>query len=221
MKTQVIIVAAGTGSRLRSQIPKALVLLKRKPIVSWSLDIFQRSSLIDGVVLVGHKDYLKEFGKIASRFSKVKTVVAGGAKRADSVRLGLEVVDEDTQIILVHDAARPLIDEPSIKRLLQALKSYQAAILAVPVKPTIKSVDPKTLTVKETLQRNLLWEVQTPQGFARQVLMDAHRQIFKEEATDDAVLVEKMGVRVKVVMGSQINIKITTAEDLQIAEQLL
>ena len=221
MKTQIIVVAAGTGSRLKSKIPKALVLLKRKPIVSWSLEVFERCSLIDGIVLVGHKNYLQEFKKIAKHFKKAKAVVAGGPKRADSVRLGLEAVDEDTKIVLVHDAARPLIDGLSVKALLQALKTYKAAILAVPVKPTIKMVNEKNLCVEKTLPRYLLWEAQTPQGFDREILLKAHQQKVKEEATDDAMLVEKMGVRVKIVEGRQDNIKITTAKDLQMAEQLL
>ncbi len=221
MKTQVIIVAAGTGIRLKSKIPKALVLLKRKPLVSWSLETFQKSSLIDGIVLVGHKDYLRHFKKIAFRFDKVKAVVAGGVKRSDSVRLGLTASDKDTGIVLVHDAARPLVDEASLWRLMQAFKNYKAAILAVPVKPTIKKVNVKTWCVEQTMPRYLLWEAQTPQGFDRQILMKAHQQRIKEEVTDDAMLVEKLGVKVKVVMGDERNIKITTAKDLAIAEQWL
>ena len=213
--------AAGTGSRLKAKLPKALVLFKGKPLVSWSLKVFEHSSLIDGVVLVGHKSYLKNFQKIAKRFRKVKAIVAGGAKRADSVRLGLSAIDENTALVLVHDAARPFIDEASIKSLLQTLKTYKAAILAVPVRPTIKRVNAKSLCVEETLPRHLLWEVQTPQGFDHKVLKLAHQQKIKEEATDDALLVEKLGVRIKVVMGSPRNIKITTAEDLKLAEGLL
>ncbi|MBF0489431.1 MAG: 2-C-methyl-D-erythritol 4-phosphate cytidylyltransferase [Candidatus Omnitrophica bacterium] len=210
--------AAGTGSRLKAKLPKALVLLKRKPLVWWSLSVFQKCSLIDGVVLVANKRYMAEFLKIASGFSKVKAVVPGGAKRADSVRLGLDSVDENTATVLVHDAARPLIDEASVKRLLQVLKTYKAAILAVPVKPTIKKVNVKNMCVEETLPRHLLWEVQTPQGFDRKTLIKAHQQVIKEEATDDAMLVEKMGEFVKVVMGHERNMKVTTAEDLKIAE---
>ena len=238
MKTQVIIVAAGTGSRLKSKIPKALVILKRKPMVSWSLDVFEKSSLIDGIVLVGNKNYLSNFRKIAERFSKVKTVIAGGAMRADSVRFGLAATDENTRFVLVHDAARPLIDEASIRRLLETLKTYKAAILAVPVKPTIKMVNNKDLCVESTLPRGLLWEAQTPQGFDRDVLIKAHHQRIsagggslpvrqegafggKEEITDDAMLVEKMGIKVKVVMGQARNIKVTTAQDLQLAQKML
>jgi 2-C-methyl-D-erythritol 4-phosphate cytidylyltransferase len=214
-------VAAGTGSRLKAKLPKALVKLKRLPLVSWSLGVFERSSLIDSVVLVANKSYLKEFQNIAKGFKKIKAVVPGGVKRADSVRLGLDAIDENTAIVLVHDAARPMIDEASIKRLLEALKSYQAAILAVPVKPTIKMVNPRNLCVDKTLPRHLLWEVQTPQGFKKDVLVRAHQQKVKEEATDDAMLVENMGIMVKVVMGHERNIKVTTPEDLAIAEGLL
>ncbi len=221
MKTQIIVVAAGLGSRLKFETPKALVFLKKKPLVCWALETFQKSSLIDSIILVGHKDYLHQFKKVARRFSKIKAVVTGGARRSDSVRCGLEVVDEDTKIILVHDAARPLIDEASLWRLMQAFKNYKAAILAVPVKPTIKKINVKTLCVEQTIPRYLLWEAQTPQGFDRQVLIKAHRQKIKEEVTDDAMLVEKLGVKVKVVMGDEHNIKITTAKDLAIAEQWL
>lgn len=221
MKTQIIVVAAGTGSRLKAKLPKALVKLKRVPLVSWSLGVFERCALIDSVVLVANKQYLGDFKRIARGFKKVRAVVTGGAKRADSVRLGLEATDPDTALVLVHDAARPLIDELSIKNLLQALKSYDAAVLAVPVKPTIKMVDEKSLCVSKTLPRQLLWEVQTPQGFKKDVLVKAHQQKIKEEATDDAMLAELMGVKVKVVRGQERNLKVTTPEDLAIAEGLL
>ena len=220
MKTQVVIVAAGTGSRLKLKIPKALVVLKRKPMVCWSLDVFQKCSLIDGIVLVGNKNYLSSFKKIAKGFSKVKAVIAGGAMRVDSVRLGLAATDNDTRFVLVHDAARPLIDEASVRRLLETLKTYKAAILATPVKPTIKMVN-KDLCVQSTLPRPLLWEAQTPQGFDREILIKAHSQRLKEEITDDAMLVEKLGIKVKVVMGQVRNIKVTTAEDLQLAGRML
>ncbi len=220
MKTQVVIVAAGSGSRLKSKIPKALVPLKRRPMVNWSLEIFEKCSLIDGIVVVGHKNYLSSFKRIAKGYSKVKAVIAGGAMRADSVRLGLAATDSDTRFVLVHDAARPLIDELSIRRLLETLKTYKAAILAVPVKPTIKKVN-KDLCVENTLPRSLLWEAQTPQGFDRAILIKAHQQKIKEEVTDDAMLVEKMGIKVKVVLGQVKNIKVTTAEDLQVAGRML
>lgn len=220
LKTQVILAAAGTGSRLKLKMPKALVKLKGKPLVSYALEVFERCSLIDGVILVGHKSYLKEFKKIAHGFKKVNAVVSGGAMRSDSVRFGLEATDKDTCIVLVHDAARPLIDEGSIRRLITTLKNYKAATLAVPVKPTIKMVS-KDMCIQSTLPRAVLWEAQTPQGFDRIVLMKAHAQKIKEEATDDAMLVEKLGVKVKVVMGEVRNIKITTAEDLKIAQRML
>ncbi len=221
MRTQVILVAAGTGSRLRAKLPKALVKLKNKPLVSWSLNVFQKCSLIDGIVVVGHKDFLGEFKKIASSFPKVHAVVEGGAMRADSVRLGLEAADKKARIILVHDAARPFIEEASIRSLLSALKTYKAAILAVPVKPTIKLINDKNMCIKSTLPRSLLWEAQTPQGFDKETLIKAHQQKMREEATDDAMLVENLGVKVKVVQGDNRNIKITTAEDMAVAGTMI
>ena len=220
MKTQVIIVAAGSGTRFRAKLPKPFVLLRGKPLIAHSLNIFEQNSAVNGIIVVGHKEYLGRFENLAKRFKKINAVVAGGATRADSVKNGLAVVDQDTDIVLVHDAARPLIDQGMIMRLMAALRKHKAAIVAVPVKATIKKVNPKTFNVQETPKRSLLWEVQTPQGFYKDVLVKAHQQKFKGEATDDAMLAEHMGVKVKVVMGDYRNIKITTPEDLDIAKFL-
>jgi 2-C-methyl-D-erythritol 4-phosphate cytidylyltransferase len=154
-------------------------------------------------------------------FKKVRALVAGGKLRSDSVKCGLEALSPDTDIVLVHDAARPFIDTAMIGRLLASLKKNKAAIAGVPVKFTVKRVDSKSLDIQATLSRDLLWEAQTPQGFHKDVLAKAHAQNFKEEATDDAVLVERMGSRVKMVMGSYRNIKVTTPEDIILARQLL
>ncbi len=221
MKTQVIVVAAGSGTRFKSTVPKPFVLLKSKPLIAYSLDVFERSPLIDAVIIVGHKDNLNRFEALQRKYKKIKVVVAGGKTRADSVKCGIKVLDRDADIVLVHDAARPFVNEEMIVRLLGALDKYKAAITAVPLKPTIKLVDPKTQTVKETLRRDLLWEVQTPQGFHKHTLVKAHAKKLKAEATDDAILVERMGIKVKVVMGSYQNIKVTTPEDLDIGRALL
>jgi 2-C-methyl-D-erythritol 4-phosphate cytidylyltransferase len=217
MNTQVIIVAGGSGTRFKAKIPKSFVLLKRKPLIAHSLTIFEQNKAISGIIVVGRKDCLRRFEALKKSFKKIRAVVSGGATRADSVKCGLAAIEPDAEIILVHDAARPLIDPGMIERLLQALRTNKAVIAAVPVKATIKKVNPKTLAVMETLRRDLLWDVQTPQGFHKDVLVQAHRRAFKGEATDDAMLVERMGVKVKVVMGSYRNIKITTPEDLAIA----
>ena len=221
MKVWVIIVAAGSGTRLKVKVPKAFVCLRGKPLITYSLVVFQNIRVVDSIIVVGHRDHLKRFESLRRDFKKISAVVAGGATRSDSVKCGLAAVDRDVDIVLVHDAARPLIDAAMVSRLIAALRKYQAAIVAVPVKATVKQVKPKTMTVERTLQRSLLWDVQTPQGFRKDVLVKAHQQRFKGEATDDAMLVEHLGVAVKVVMGDDRNIKITTPEDLKIAEKLI
>ena len=220
MRTEVIVVAAGAGKRLKTKVPKALVALKGRPLLAYCLKVFNAHPDINGIVIVGVKDHLKAFQRIARGFKKVRAVVAGGSKRSDSVKCGLKALSPDTGIVLVHDAARPFVDRAMIGRLIAALKKNKAAIVGVPVKFTVKRVDRKSLDIQATLARDLLWEAQTPQGFQRQVLVKAHAQEFEEEATDDAIVVERMGGRVKVVMGSYRNIKVTMPEDMILAKQL-
>ena len=221
MNVQVILLAAGSGVRLKAGEPKAFVLLKDKPLFVHSLAVFQKIKMVKGIVVVGHKDHLERFKILCRGFNKVCAVVAGGAARADSVKCALAVINKNLDIVLVHDAARPLIDAGMVNRLLTALKHYQAAIVAVPVKATIKKVNAKALTVEETPRRDQMWEAQTPQGFHKDILIKAHRRKLAGEATDDAMLAERMGVKIKIVMGDYRNIKITTPEDLKIAKGLM
>lgn len=223
MKLQVILVAAGSGSRLKVSKPKPLVLLKGKPLVEHSLAVFQASRSVNSIVLVVHSDFINDFRKLVEKrnFKKVGMIVAGGETRSDSVGHGLSCVDGDTDVVMVHDAARPFVTEDMIMRSVQAMGKDKAAIVAVPAKSTIKKVDPKNLHVLETLPRDTLWEVQTPQTFRRDILVKAHASELCCDPTDDAMLVEKMGVKVKVVMGDYRNIKVTTKEDLVLAKVLL
>jgi 2-C-methyl-D-erythritol 4-phosphate cytidylyltransferase len=221
LKTEVIIVAAGAGKRLNSKVPKALVLLKGQPLISYSLKVFESHPGIRGVVIVGAGGFLSQFIRLTRSLKKVRAVVAGGALRSDSVKSGLQCLSPDTDLVLVHDAARPFVDKAMIDRLILALKKNKAAIVGVPVKFTVKKIDRRTLDIKETPDRDLLWEAQTPQGFHKDVLIKAHAKKFKQEATDDAMLVERMGSKVKMVMGDYRNIKVTTPEDIVLARQLL
>jgi len=221
MKTEIIVVAAGLGLRLNAKVPKAFVLLKDHPLLVYCLKVFNKHPDISGIVLVGVKEHLRVFDRLAFPFKKVRAVVAGGALRSDSVKCGLKALSPDAGIVLVHDAARPFIDNASIDRLLATLKKNKAAILGVPVKFTVKKVDRKTLNIQETPSRDLLWEAQTPQGFHKDLLVKAHAKKSKEEATDDAMMVERLGIKVKMVKGSYRNIKITTPEDIILARQLL
>ena len=221
MKTEVIIVAAGLGRRLNAKLPKALVLLKGKPLIAYSLKVFEDYPGIDQVVVVGAQGFLSQFIRLTKSFKKVCAVVAGGVMRCDSVKSGLKALSPDTDIVLVHDAARPFVDAAMIDRLIASLKKNKAAIVGVPVKFTVKMIDRKSLNIQETPARDLLWEAQTPQGFHKDILVKAHAQKTKAQATDDAMLVERLGGRVKMVMGSYRNIKITTPEDIVLAGQLL
>jgi 2-C-methyl-D-erythritol 4-phosphate cytidylyltransferase len=221
MKIDVIVVAAGLGRRLKSKVPKALVLLKGKPLIAYSLKIFDAHPGIDGVIVVGADGFLPQFVRLTRSYKKVRAVVVGGVLRSDSVKCGLKALLPDTKIVLVHDAARPFVDAAMIDRLIAALKRNKAAIVGVPVKFTVKKIDRKTLVIKETPARDLLWEAQTPQGFHKDILVKAHAKRSKQEATDDAVMVERIDGRVKMVMGDYRNIKVTTPEDIVLAQQLL
>jgi len=223
LKVQAIIVAAGLGTRLNSKIPKPLVMLKGKPIFVYTLEIFEKSSLVDSIILVVHEQNFIKFSKLCREydFKKLKSIIIGGETRCDSVGNGLKVLKEDTEIVIIHDGARPLVSERIIDESIQLCKDYEAVVAAVPVKPTIKKVNLQDMVVEATLDRHQLWEIQTPQVFKKDIILKAHQQEKGSLATDDAFLVERMGVPVKVLKGDYRNIKVTTQEDLVLAEGLL
>ncbi len=223
MKIQAIVPAAGAGRRLKSRIPKPLVLLKGKPIFIYALMVMEQCRAIESVIVAVDRRNLREFKRWIQKFGlrKVKHVVSGGVRRSDSVRNALAFLDEDTQAVVVHDAARPFVTADLIEKAVSWFPKEKGVIVALPVKPTIKKVDPKNLYVQETLLRDGLFEVQTPQVFQKELLQEAYRRMLSCDPTDDAVLVEKMGVKVKVIKGDDRNIKITTPEDLKIARAFL
>lgn len=223
MKTQAIIVAAGKGTRLKAKGPKPLVMLGKKPLLVYSLEAFAKCPLVDSIIVVTPKDFLKSFERVVERFGRKKRIfcVVGGKRRCDSVHRGLQALDEDTQCVAIHDGARPFLTEELLRRCILTACSKKAAIAAVPVKPTIKRVDKRSLSVVKTLDRSELWEVQTPQVFKREILLKAYKRLGKRTPTDDAQLVECLGVKPRVVLGSYQNIKITTDEDLTIAKSFL
>ena len=157
----------------------------------------------------------------ALNLSKEVHIISGGQSRQDSVFKGLKALDRDTKIVFIHDAARPLLSKDLVQRAIASCVKQKAVIAAVPLKPTIKKVNRRSRVVEETLERDSLWEVQTPQVFAKDILLKAHRKFKGQKATDDASLVEQLGVKVKIVMGDYRNIKITTPEDIKIAEALI
>jgi len=216
-----LVPAAGVGARMNAALVKPFLEIKARPIVFYALQTLQRHPLIDEIVLIFHKERLEEARGLVKKYrlSKVSRVIAGGATRKDSVRNGLEVVGSRTDLVVIHDGVRPFVDEASVTRVIEEARSSGAAVLGVPVKATVKRVD-KHLEVDATLRREQLWEIQTPQVFDRELIQKAYLRASKTAAPDDSALVEMMGKRVKVVMGSYFNIKITTQEDLVFAEAI-
>lgn len=214
-----VVPAAGLGLRLGG-VNKALTQLGGRPLVAWSVDVLQSCPEVHLIVLALQESSLDEGGRLARQrgWTKVQ-VCAGGMRRQDSVLQGLRLL-EGCAWVLVHDGARPLLDEAMIRRGLEAARRWGAAVAAVPVKDTIKEVDADCQVVRTPL-RSRLWAVQTPQVFRRELLEAAYRQAGDQEATDDASLVEKAGGKVAIFPGDNKNIKVTTREDLLLAELLV
>lgn len=221
-KTTAIIVAAGRSTRMQMEINKQYIEINGIPVLARTLDVFQRSRMIDDIIVVANETdilFCKESIIDAYGISKTRAIVAGGAQRYESVYKGLQSVDEKTGIVAIHDGARPFITEEILEASIAAALEHGAACTAVPVKDTIKVSDHEGY-VKDTLDRNLLWSIQTPQTFRREIIVSAHEKarLSGSYGTDDSVLVEKAGIPVKLVMGSYFNIKLTTREDIAMAE---
>lgn len=220
-----LIVAAGEGRRMGTAKSKAFLPLKGIPILAHTIQPFEACSRIQRLYLVLREEDIRSWHqRILDRFpfKKTQPPVPGGSQRQDSVRLGLEAIEEDIDIVLIHDGARPFVDLSILDRLLDTVEKTQAAVVAVPATETIKVVSPRGLVV-ETPAREGLWHVQTPQAFDYSLILKAHRKAVADGivTTDDATLVERLGIPVTVVQGSYRNIKITTPEDLVIARALL
>jgi len=223
-KVGAIIVAAGSGSRMKG-VDKVFEIINGHPILSYTVETFERCASIDQIVIVLSRQNLKAGRELVTKrgWKKIVSVCEGGKLRQDSVRLGLSNVS-DCEWVIVHDGVRPCITQDLIMRCLDSSKDYDSSIAAVPVKDTIKSVSSLTnsdcVEVESTLPRNGLWIAQTPQMFRYKLLLEAHQNA-KGNFTDDAAMIEAIGGRVGVVMGSYGNIKITTQEDLVILEHFL
>lgn len=226
IKTVAIIPAAGSGVRMGSDRAKQFLELSGIPLLAVTLKPFQNCPVVDEIILVVplmDVDYCRK--EIVERFElkKVKKIVPGGKRRQDSVRLGLNAAGENGGLVLIHDGVRPAIDEALIKRVIEAATCHRAVITALPAKETLKEINNRHEVVK-TYDRKQVWLVQTPQVFRYEDIVAAHQKAFHEdgeEATDDSILIERMGIPVTVVEGSEKNIKVTTPSDLELAQFLL
>ena len=219
-----IIVAAGRGSRAGPGGPKQYRLLAGKTILARTAIKFLDHPQVDAVRVIIHRDDHDEYQnamKAIAHHPKLLTPVNGGAERQDSVRMGLESLDEETPShVLIHDAARPFIDTETISRVAEALETQDGAIAALPVFDTIKRADSDSL-IETTVPRDALWRAQTPQGFHFGKIRNAHQAAIGKALTDDAAVAEAAGLAVALVNGSPDNMKITQAEDFGMAETLL
>lgn len=212
-----IVLAAGKGSRMKSACSKPLVKIDGKPALAYSLEVFDRHAAIDEIIVVSNRANRGQvFSLLRQRaYKKVKAIVLGGRRRQDSVYNGLDAVDPASKWVLIHDSARPFIGSGFVTRVIRAGKKYGAALLAVRPKATIKVC--RGGFVRQTLERGSLCEVQTPQVFRKDILVEAYRKYRRQDVTDDASLLERSGARVKIVEGNYENIKITTLDDLLLA----
>ena len=203
---------------------KPYLKLLDEPILAHTIRVFDQNSIVDAVIVVVDAADIETCRSTVIapyRFQKVANLVAGGATRQTSVFNGLRMLPTDTEFVIVHDGVRPFVTDETIFKCIEAADTYGAAVAAVPVKDTIKVADNNGFIV-DTPNREKLWAVQTPQVFRKTILLEAHQsaQQRRISATDDAALVEQLGFKVKLIMGSYANLKITTPEDLVIAEAL-
>lgn len=225
-KNYAIILAAGKGARMGKEINKMYLPLKGSPLIAHSIEAFYEAKLIHGIIVVvspGEEDIFRKEVLMTYPPQKSIEIIQGGTKRQHSVYNGLRILPEDTAVVAIHDGARPLVDPRVIDRSIQVALEYGAAVAGMPVKDTIKKVMPSG-RVENTPDRTTLWLVQTPQTFRYPIIMEAHKAASEEEgfvATDDSTLVERLGRDVHMIEGGYDNLKVTTPEDIDIAERIL
>lgn len=220
-----IIAASGIGKRMGSKISKQYILLEEKPILAYTIEKFNNNEYIDEIVIViREEDREYCFNEIIEKygFKKVSKIVGGGLERQDSVYNGLMAVNNKCDIVLIHDGVRPFVRNEDIDNSIKGAEKYNACVLGTPVKDTIKVVDEKKQII-DTPNRSNLWAVSTPQSFSYDLILRAYEEAKTNQilATDDSMLVERLGYKVKIIEGAYSNIKITTQEDLKFAEVLL
>ena len=226
MKTVAIVPGAGAGIRMGGEKAKQFLEFDGKPLLALTMEKFQACPVIDSIILVAPVNEL-EFCKneIIERYglNKVEKIVPGGERRQDSVRLGIEASGGEYELVLIHDGVRPFIETGLIEQVVDSAMENRAVITALPAKDTVKKVDENGF-VLETYEREQVYLVQTPQVFRYEDIMAVHQKALLEgwdDVTDDALLIERMGIPVKVILGSEDNIKVTTPYDMELGHLLI
>jgi 2-C-methyl-D-erythritol 4-phosphate cytidylyltransferase len=225
MKADAVIVSAGKGQRFMEGKKKQFYLLANKPILAHTLDKFEACPLIRSILLVvGQEDMDYCLREIIEKYGyrKVAQIIPGGKQRQESVRNGIDVLPKETHLVVIHDGVRPFVTREMIEDSIRFAQRYGAVVLAMPVKDTIK-VASSDGTILKTLERDSLWQIQTPQAFRAHVIKEAYQKAMEDRfvGTDDASLVERLGMKIHILPGSYTNIKITTPEDLILAKLFL
>lgn len=220
-----IVLAAGKGARMKAGMNKQFLKLNGKPLLAHTLEVFQSCKAIDNIILVAGKEELQlcregiidDYG-----FDKVDKLVAGGSERQQSVYNGIAQLSENCEVVVIHDGARPVIKEDIIERCIEGARAFGAVSAGMPAKETIKLLDSEGF-VECTPRRERVWITQTPQAFRRDIIRKAHENAVQHgiTGTDDAYLVEALGIKVKMIECSYENIKITTPEDIALAEIIM
>ncbi|MBW8057757.1 MAG: 2-C-methyl-D-erythritol 4-phosphate cytidylyltransferase [candidate division NC10 bacterium] len=224
MNVTAIVPAAGLGRRAGGDVPKQFLLLRGMPILTRTLLNLTNPGLVNALVLVvppGAEEWCQQHILAPYPLPPIIQIIPGGAERQESVFRGLQRTTAETQLVVIHDAVRPFVSPDLLRRTIEAAQTFRAAVAAVPAVETVKVVEREL--IRETPPRDRLWIAQTPQAFEGELIREAYRRAAADgfRGTDDAMLVERLGVQVKVVLSYPENMKITTAEDLQRAEQLL
>ncbi len=228
-----VVLAGGRGRRMGSSVAKQYLMLQGKPVLYYSLEAFEQSDIIDRIILVagkGQTGYCREEIVDKYGFQKVKAIVEGGAERYHSVWAALQILAQENPgegYVFIHDGARPFVDGPMIQRAYEEVCRSHACVVGMPVKDTVKIADEQGC-IDMTPRRSLVWQIQTPQVFSVDLIIPAYKEVIEKEQelleqgiqiTDDAMVVENVcRCQVHLVEGSYENIKITTPEDLKIAE---
>jgi 2-C-methyl-D-erythritol 4-phosphate cytidylyltransferase len=225
MKADAVIVSAGKGQRFMEGKKKQFYLLANKPILAHTLDKFEACPLIRSILLVvGQEDMDYCLREIVEKhgYRKVAQIIPGGKQRQESVKNGIDALSKETHLVVIHDGVRPFVTRKMIEDSIHFAQRYGAVVLAMPVKETIKVASPDG-TVLKTLERDSLWQIQTPQTFRAHVIKKAYQKAMEDRfvGTDDASLVERLGMKIHILPGSYTNIKITTPEDLILAKLFL
>lgn len=219
----VIIVAAGSGKRMKLDINKQYIKIKGKEVIAHTIDVFYKNSSINEIIVCIKKEEEAFFRtNIIDKYEYKNIKIAyGGSERQDSINNGLKEISKECNIVLIHDGARPFIDHSIIDNSINIAKEKGAVVVGVPVRDTIKIVSRET--IENTPERSTLWQAQTPQAFTYDLITKAYEEAYKSNyyGTDDSMLVENIGKSVTMIMGSYENIKITTPEDIDYAEHIL